>query len=68
VLDDPTRFQRPVSSAMTKNIETIAPEGQIADLYRIFDRGYVAVVMEKGKFLGLITRVDLLNNLRRKLP
>jgi cystathionine beta-synthase len=68
VLDDPTRFQRPVSSAMTRNLETIGPEAQIADLYRIFDRGHVAVVVENNKFLGLITRVDLLNHLRRKLP
>jgi cystathionine beta-synthase len=32
----------------------------------IFARDFVAIVMEGDRFLGLITRVDLLNYLRRK--
>jgi hypothetical protein len=28
----------------------------------------VAIVVEEGRFLGLITRIDVLNYLRRKLP
>ncbi|HEX6550995.1 MAG TPA: hypothetical protein VF117_10015, partial [Gammaproteobacteria bacterium] len=33
----------------------------------ILDRDHVAIVADEGKFHGLITRIDLLNSLRRKL-
>ena len=32
----------------------------------LFDAGHVAIVMDGEKFLGLITRIDLLNYLRRR--
>ena len=33
-----------------------------------FNKGYVAIVMDQGKFWGLITRIDVLNYLRHKAP
>jgi cystathionine beta-synthase len=33
----------------------------------VFDRGHVAIVIDNGRFLGLITRIDLLNYLRRRV-
>jgi cystathionine beta-synthase len=36
-------------------------------LLPIFDEGRVAIVMEDGRFHGLITRIDMLNHLRRML-
>ena len=33
----------------------------------IFEQGMVAIVVEGDRFLGLITRIDVLNYLRRKL-
>jgi cystathionine beta-synthase len=33
----------------------------------VFDRGHVAIVTDGGRFLGLITRIDLLNSLRRRV-
>jgi cystathionine beta-synthase len=33
----------------------------------VLDMGLVALVMDGGKFLGLITRSDLLAHLRRRL-
>jgi cystathionine beta-synthase len=38
----------------------------MAALLPVFDRGHVAIVMDDQKFLGLITRIDLLNYLRRR--
>ena len=32
----------------------------------IFERDRVAIVLDRGDFLGLITRIDLLNHLRRR--
>jgi cystathionine beta-synthase len=37
-------------------------------LLGVFDRGRVAIVMDDNKFLGLITRTDLLSYLRLHMP
>lgn len=64
---DPGRFQDPVSTAMVREVETIAPDAPIQDLLGVFQRDHVAVVSERGRFVGLITRIDLLNYLRKQL-
>ncbi len=60
-------FQTPVSSAMTTKVETLPPTAKIEDLIPVFDKGNIAVIVDDGRFLGLITRIDLLNHLRRKM-
>lgn len=60
-------FQAPVSSAMTKKVETLPHNGKIESLMSIFDKGNTAVIVDGDRFLGLITRIDLLNHLRRKM-
>jgi cystathionine beta-synthase len=65
---DSTHFNDQVSTAMTDRLETMAPEARINDLLGVFDRGRVAIVMEGDKFLGLITRTDLLSYLRLHMP
>ena len=64
---DPARFQDPVSTAMVRSLETIDPQAPIKDLLPIFQRDHVAIVAEHGHFVGLITRIDLLNYLRKQL-
>ena len=39
-----------------------------SDLLGVFDRGRVAIVMDGTRFLGLITRTDLLSYLRLHMP
>jgi cystathionine beta-synthase len=65
---DPEHFSNAVHTAMTDRLETLAPSAKIADLLGVFDRGRVAIVMEGDKFLGLITRTDLLSYLRLHKP
>lgn len=65
---DPSHFKNAVKMAMTDRLETLAPTARIADLLGVFDRGRVAIVMEGDKFLGLITRSDLISYLRRQMP
>lgn len=65
---DSTHFNDPVSTAMTDRLETLAPTATIKDLLEVFDRGRVAIVMSGDKFLGLITRSDLLSYLRLNMP
>jgi len=64
---DPERFQDPVNTAMVRSVETIAPDAPIGDLLPIFQRDHVAIVAEQGRFVGLITRIDLLNYLRKQI-
>lgn len=67
VLGSPGRFDDPVSRAMTERVETLSPDAPLSDLVAVFERGFVAILVEKGRFLGLVTRIDLINHLRRKL-
>jgi cystathionine beta-synthase len=65
---NPAGFNDLVKSAMTDRLETLSPSASIADLLGVFDRGRVAIMMEGNKFLGLITRTDLLSFLRLHMP
>ncbi|MGH8482670.1 MAG: pyridoxal-phosphate dependent enzyme [Nevskiaceae bacterium] len=67
VRDDPRRFADAVSTAMVRDVETIASNAPVAELLPIFQRDHVAIVADAGRFVGLITRIDLLNYLRKQL-
>jgi cystathionine beta-synthase len=67
VNDNMAHFKSPVRAAMTSRLETIKPTDSLDHLYGVLNRGFVALVLDEGRFLGLITRTDLLNYLRRKL-
>ncbi len=67
VFRDEERFADAVSSAMTERLETIDAQRPLEDLIPIFDHDRVAIVVREGGFVGLITRIDLLNHLRRRL-
>jgi len=59
-------FDSAVSTAMVTRLETVRPDASVDQLIRLFDRGKVAIVVDGDRFLGLITRMDFLNHLRRK--
>ncbi len=67
VVHNPRHFREPVTEAMESRIVTVAPEASIERLMEIFNRGMVAIVVEGEEFLGLITQIDLLNWLRRRM-
>ncbi|TNJ33860.1 pyridoxal-phosphate dependent enzyme [Arenimonas terrae] len=60
------KFKDPVSTAMVRKLDKLEVTAPMATLLPVFDRGHVAIVMDGPKFLGLITRIDLLNYLRRR--
>jgi cystathionine beta-synthase len=60
-------FKKTVASAMTARLETIDVRAPLEELMPIFQREHVAIVMDGDEFLGLITRIDLLNHLRRRM-
>ena len=64
---DPAAFAEPVRRAMVSKVETIAPDAPLADLLPIFAKDHVAVLEKDGKFVGLVTRIDFINHLRRRM-
>ena len=67
VQDGGGSFSEPVRTAMTDRLETLQPSDSLDAVRRILDSGKVTMVMDGTEFVGLITRIDLLNYLRRKI-
>ena len=67
VYGDEARFRDPVSAAMVGKRDQVNVRAPMESLLPVFDRGHVAIVMDGQRFLGLITRIDLLNYLRRRV-
>jgi cystathionine beta-synthase len=67
VYGDEDRFRDPVSTAMVSKLDILDVRASVQSLLPVFDRGHVAIVMDGDTFLGLITRIDLLNWLRRRV-
>ncbi len=59
-------FDGLVRDVMSKNIRTVDHRAKIDELFPIFDAGLVAVVQDDQGFHGLITRIDVLNYLRKR--
>ena len=67
VYGDEARFRDPVATAMVSKLDKVNVSAPIEALLPVFDRGHVAIVMDGERFIGLITRIDLLNFLRRRV-
>jgi cystathionine beta-synthase len=59
-------FDRPVRDVMTTKVETLPPEAPLSELVRVLGEGMIGVVVEHGSLFGLVTRIDLVNYLRRR--
>jgi cystathionine beta-synthase len=57
------RFAKPVSSAMTRDLDTVQVGEPLDALIPLFDRDRVAIILDGETFVGLITRSDLINHL-----
>ena len=66
VFENPHHFDEPVTKAMESHLVTVPVDAPVSQLMEIFNRGMVAIVMHGGEFQGLVTRIDLLNWLRRR--
>lgn len=67
VRDQEARFKScRVSDVMSDRLVTLSPRDSIDSLYAMLEHGLVAIVMDGSQFLGLVTKMDLLNYLRRR--
>jgi cystathionine beta-synthase len=67
VQDGGGSFREPVRTAMTDRLQTLQAFDSLDAVRKILDSGKVTIVMNGTEFAGLITRIDLLNYLRRKV-
>ncbi len=58
------RFRQPVRWAMATRLRTLQVSEPLEALLPVFERDEVALVVDGERYLGLITRVDLINHLR----
>jgi cystathionine beta-synthase len=63
----PERFNEPVRSAMTTTFLRVEKDVSINNLVALLEVRSSAAVMDADRFLGLITRSDVLNYLRRQV-
>ncbi|XXY79469.1 pyridoxal-phosphate dependent enzyme [Sorangium sp. So ce295] len=66
-VDDVTRFRQSVEAAMTTRLRTVDVRTPIRELLPMFDAGLVPIVTDGDEFVGLVTRIDLINYLRRRV-
>lgn len=59
-----TVFDRPVRDVMVTRLQTIAADAPVRELLPLFAAGLVPVIMEGDAFVGLATRIDLINFFR----
>ena len=68
VTKDETNFKKPVCEFMTRELATLSADSSIDELMPLFAEDKVAIVFDQDHFLGLITKIDLINHLRKQLP
>ena len=69
VRSDADNFRKPVSEFMTTKLSTLPSDASIDQLMPLFSNDMVAIVVdEQDNYLGLITKIDLINHLRKQLP
>lgn len=65
VLGNPQGFNIEVGSVMVNKLVTLEVTAPVSKLLPIFEAGQVALVVEQGNFVGLITPLDFANYLRK---
>ncbi len=66
-IDDETKLRLPVREVMSTRLKTVDVHTPLKSLIPLLDEGYVPIVLDGDEFIGLVTRIDLLNLLRRRL-
>jgi cystathionine beta-synthase len=67
VMQSEANFKATVEGVMSTQLTTVPLSTTVADLLPIYASGFVPIVVENGEFVGLVTKIDLLNYLRRRM-
>ena len=66
VFEHQEKFSALVAEAMVTDLDVINVKAPATSLIAIFNKDHVAIVMQDEKFLGIITRSDLIIHLRKR--
>jgi cystathionine beta-synthase len=66
-LPDQAHFKKPVGDVMSTQLTTVPVTTKVSELLPIYAKGFVPIVVDGGELLGLVTKIDLLTYLRRKM-
>jgi cystathionine beta-synthase len=67
VARDPGAWRHAAEDFMTGHLETVSVGAPVESLLPLFKQGLVPIVVDGDRFLGLITRIDVINYLRRQV-
>ncbi len=67
-MEDEGSFRALVRDFMSSRLQTVSPATPLASLRPLLADGLVPIVMDGDGFVGLVTRTDVLNHLRRRRP
>jgi len=67
MISDPGTVDHPVADMVTHQYTEVTPDTPVSDLARIFTKGHVAFVTERGKVTAIVTNIDLIDYLAGKL-
>ena len=67
VAKDQAAFSNPVTEIMTDKLDVLQVNASNDELLAILSEGKVAIIYDQDKFIGFITKVDLINHYRNKL-
>jgi cystathionine beta-synthase len=66
-VDDPSKLRTKVRDVMATRLRTVPVTTPIRELLPLFDAGLVPIVVDGDDLVGLVTKIDVLNWLRRKM-
>ena len=64
VYDNGGAFKGTVGDVMTRDLRTVEADESLERVLLILSRGMVVPVLHRGRFQGLITKIDVLNHMR----
>jgi cystathionine beta-synthase len=67
VKKDRSSFKDEVRACMVTNLDILKAEASEDDLVRILTQGKVAIIYDGKKFIGFVTKVDLINHYRTRI-
>lgn len=60
-------LEKPVQEYMSKKVVSVAITDELPKVVSILKKGFLVIVTKKGEFYGLITKMDYINYMRKKL-
>lgn len=63
---DPHALEQPVSESMTTRLQVLSPNDSLEQAVAHLNQGLTAIVADDSTFYGIVTRIDVIDYLRRK--